>query len=102
MSRSVTPTDINIGIDFGVAQRLFDGRPLWTIPSKRLDEERFLSAGMLAGVFVTVVWTRRQSTIRIISVRRSRHAEKRHYRARYTTEEIEEMLRGGEDKTDWD
>jgi len=71
------------GIDFGVTQRLFDGRPLWTIPSKRLDEERFLSAGMLAGVFVTVVWTRRQSTIRIISVRRSRHAEKRHYRALY-------------------
>lgn len=72
------------GIDFGVTQRLFDGRPLWTIPSKRLDEERYLSAGILAGICLTVVWTRRQSTIRIISARRSGHAERRHYGALYS------------------
>ena len=64
------------------------------------DEERHLTTGIVDDRFVTVVWTRRNGAIRIISARRTRDAEKR-ATVRYTAEEIDEMLRRGESQTDW-
>lgn len=74
------------GLDLMDATRLFDGRPVYTYPSRRRGEERFVTVG-----FVTVepsvrkgfavVWTERAPAIRIISFRRARDAEERKYRA---------------------
>jgi len=68
-------------IDFSDAQLLFDGRPVVVLPGTNTDEERFLTVGLLDNRFMTVVWTRREANIRIISARRSRHAEKRIYQS---------------------
>ena len=69
------------GVDFVHIQLLFDGRPIRTIPSDYAPEERWLTVGLLDGLFYTVVWTPRGEAIRLISVRRSRHAEVRQYRS---------------------
>ncbi len=71
------------GIDFGVAIELFDGRPAWTARSSYAQEERFLTTGTIEGRLVTVVWTPRGETIRLISARRARDAEQRAYRSLY-------------------
>jgi uncharacterized DUF497 family protein len=44
-------------------------------------EERRITVGLIEDVFHTAIWTKRGDAIRIISVRRSRDAEKRQYRA---------------------
>jgi len=69
------------GLDFRDARFLFDGRPLYTYPSSRGDEARFVSVGFLEQRMVAVVWMERESARRIISMRRARHAEERAYRA---------------------
>jgi uncharacterized DUF497 family protein len=69
------------GLDFIDAEILFDGRPLYTVASPRLAEERWLSVGELNGRLVAVVWTWRSQTIRIITMRRARDEEKERYRA---------------------
>jgi uncharacterized DUF497 family protein len=72
------------GIDFlRVAARLFDGRPLLTVPTLRGDEERFLSIGPIEGKFFVVIWTWRDGAIRIVTARRARDAEEKRYRALY-------------------
>ncbi len=71
------------GIDFGVAIELFDGRPVWTARSSYAQEERFLTTGTIEHRLVTVVWTLRGETIRVISARRARDAEQRAYRSLY-------------------
>jgi uncharacterized DUF497 family protein len=72
------------GIDFlQVAYSFFDGRPLLTVPAPRGVEERFLSVGSMEGKFFTVIWMWRDGTIRIVTVRRARHAEEERYRALY-------------------
>jgi uncharacterized DUF497 family protein len=71
------------GIDFIDAQTLFDDRPLYTVPSPRGTEERWLSIGELDGRLVAVVWMRRGGAIRIITARRARNGEKARYRALY-------------------
>jgi uncharacterized DUF497 family protein len=70
-------------IDFVDVQLLLDGRPLLTRPSANPSEARFLSTGIIDGRFDTVVWTRRDGAIRVISARRTRDADKRAYRALY-------------------
>ncbi len=67
-------------VDFLEAQLLLDGRPAITVPSKRGDEQRYLTTGDLTGRFVTVVWTRRLTAIRLISARSARDGERREYR----------------------
>jgi uncharacterized DUF497 family protein len=69
------------GIDFVDAQGLIDGRPIVTTHSAYTDEERYITTGIIEGRFMTVIWTRRNNQIRIISARRSRDAEERAYRA---------------------
>ena len=69
------------GIDFLlVADTLFDGRPLLTVPTRRDEEERFLSIGAIEAKFFAVIWTWREGTIRIITARRARDGEEKRYR----------------------
>ncbi len=72
------------GIDFAIAVSLFDGRSLLTFPGAFRDELRYMSVGMLNGKFITAVWTQRDEAIRLISVRASRHGEKRDYHAHHS------------------
>ncbi len=69
------------GIDFRIARRLFDGRPVVTLRSPYPDEERYLTTGISEDVIITVIWTRRDTAIRIISARRARNGEQRAYRS---------------------
>ncbi|MGH2618342.1 MAG: BrnT family toxin [Thermomicrobiales bacterium] len=62
-------------------RRLFDGRPVVTKRSPFANEERYLTTGIVSDRFVTVVWTRRDDAIRLISARRARDGEVRAYRA---------------------
>ena len=68
-------------IDFLRMRQLFDGRPMYTALSRRGEEERYVSTGIIDGRFYTVVWVWRGTTIRLISARRSRDGEQRAYRA---------------------
>ena len=68
------------GLDF-IDGQLFDGRPLYTAPSRRGAEMRWLSIGELNGRLCAVVWTGRNDAIRIITMRRARHGEEARYRA---------------------
>jgi uncharacterized DUF497 family protein len=68
------------GLDFIDGQLLFDGRPLYTAPSRRGAEMRWLSIGELNGRLCAVVWTVRNDAIRIITMRRARHGEEARYR----------------------
>lgn len=69
------------GIDFPLAERLFDGRPVITAPSVQVDEERFITTGEVNGRFVTSIWTWRGDVVRIISIRRARDEEEKRHRA---------------------
>ena len=68
------------GLDLMNGAELFDGRPVITYPSRRADEARFVTVGLLVDQFVAVVWTEREGAVRLISLRRARNAEKRAYR----------------------
>ncbi len=63
------------GIDFHTAQGLWNDSNLVEIPAKTSDEPRSLVIAMLDGKHWSGVITYRGSTIRIISVRRSRKSE---------------------------
>ena len=69
------------GLDLIDATPLFDGRPVFTYPSPRHGEERFVTVGQLTNRFFAVVWTERVDAVRLISFRRARDAEERKYRA---------------------
>jgi uncharacterized DUF497 family protein len=69
------------GLDFRLARRLFDGRPIVTTRSSYREEDRFLTTGAIDDLFVTAVWTRRGEAIRLISLRRARDAERRAHRS---------------------
>jgi uncharacterized protein len=71
------------GLELPDAEELFDGRPVFTSASQRGDELRFVTIGLVAGLFVTAVWTERADVVRLISLRRARDGEKRAYRARH-------------------
>jgi len=63
------------GINFYVAQDLWNDTELIEIPVNTSDEPRYLVIGLLNGKHWTGVITYRKSNIRIISVRRSRKSE---------------------------
>ncbi|MBC7952692.1 MAG: BrnT family toxin [Rhodospirillaceae bacterium] len=67
------------GIDFEDAIAIFEG-PLLVRPSHRGDEERFVAVGSAEGVEIAVVYTQRDSAIRLISARRARRNEREAYR----------------------
>ena len=68
------------GFDF------LDARTLLNQPYllKRLpyaDEPRWMAVGVLQDVEVTLIYTQREDRIRVISMRRARHEERKAYRA---------------------
>jgi uncharacterized DUF497 family protein len=63
------------GIDFDVAQNLWNDPDLLEIPAKTTDESRYLVIGKIDGKHWSAVITYRNRTIRLISVRRSRPEE---------------------------
>ena len=63
------------GIDFDVAQQLWNDPDLLEIPAKVVDEPRYLVIGKIDKKHWSAVITYRDKTIRLISVRRSRHEE---------------------------
>jgi uncharacterized DUF497 family protein len=71
------------GLDLAAGAWLFDGRPVYSYPSPRQDEARYVTVGYLQDTAVAVIWTNREDAIRLISMRRARDVEKRHYHALY-------------------
>ena len=69
------------GIDFLRMRQLFDGRLVLTYSLVRGDEERWVNVGQIDDKIFAVVWTVRETRIRIISARRARDGEERRYRA---------------------
>ena len=63
------------GIDFIVAQELWLDPDLVQVQAKSEDEPRYLVIGRIENKHWSAVTTHRSSTIRIISVRRSRKKE---------------------------
>ncbi|MBU2515237.1 BrnT family toxin [bacterium] len=63
------------GIDFIEAQQLWNDPDLIEIPSRSLDEERFMIIGKILEKAWSAIVTYRNNYIRIISVRRSREKE---------------------------
>ena len=68
------------GIDFNSARNLFDGRKALHLLLNRTGEVRLESIGDVDELIVAVVWTIRDSKIRLISVRRASDEERRQYR----------------------
>jgi uncharacterized DUF497 family protein len=69
------------GLDFRDCRHLFDGRPIYTYPSPREGEQRFVSVGIIEHRFIAVIWMERDNGRRIISMRRARDGEETKYRA---------------------
>ena len=67
------------GVDFNVAQLLWNDPDLIEIPVNTHDEPRYIVIAMLNGKQWTGVITYRGQNIRIISVRRSRKGEVKVY-----------------------
>jgi len=63
------------GIDFVLAQALWDDPDLIEVQAKSEDGPRFLVIGSIENKHWSAVITYRSNTIRIISVRRSRRSE---------------------------
>ena len=63
------------GIDFIEAQALWNDPDRIEIPTKTIDEERFLIIGKILDKYWSTIITYRNEKIRIISVRRSRKEE---------------------------
>ena len=63
------------GIDFVVAQQLWDDPDLLEIPAKTVDKPRVLIIGMISGKHWSGAITYRDGNIRIISVRQFRQEE---------------------------
>ncbi|WP_063993866.1 BrnT family toxin [Bradyrhizobium sp.] len=70
---------IKHGISFDDASQVFYERVVIK-RSNRKDEERWIAIGKLDDRLLTVIFTRRDKAIRIISARRPRPDEKRAYR----------------------
>lgn len=67
------------GIDFDEAQCLWQDEYLLEVPLNFPDELRHLCIGKISGKHWSAVITYRDDIIRIISVRRSRKEEIKHY-----------------------
>ena len=67
------------GIDFIESQKLWDDPERIEIPTKQLDEPRYVLIAMINNKHWSAVFTYRNNKIRLISVRRSRKNEKEIY-----------------------
>lgn len=68
------------GLDFGDAGKIFAGLTR-TLPDTRKDygEDRYITMGHIGTVCVVLVWTPRDGTRRIISMRRADEKEERNW-----------------------
>ena len=66
-------------MDFTMAMKLWDDPNRLEIPARWVKESRFLLIAVLDEEFWTTVFMKRNSKIRIISVRKSRRYEKEIY-----------------------
>ncbi len=66
------------GLDMARAEEVFDG-PTLTVQSDRGEELRYFTLGWLEGRMVVIVWTPRDDTRRIISMRIANEAERGRY-----------------------
>lgn len=71
------------GIDFATAALVFndENRLEWYDKAHSLDEDRYVTIGLINGVayLVTVVYTERHDRIRLISARKATKLERRKY-----------------------
>jgi uncharacterized DUF497 family protein len=67
------------GIDFQKIQEIWNNKVI-ALPSFNSSEDRWLAIGRLDSRFWTVIITLRNEKIRIISARRSRKNEIKHYK----------------------
>ena len=63
------------GLDFEDAMALWNDPNLIEIPAKNTDEPRFLVIGKIGSKHWSAITTYRKTSVRIISVRRSREKE---------------------------
>lgn len=63
------------GIDFIEAQKFWDDPDIIEIPARTEDEPRYMVIGVINKTYWSGIITYRNSTIRIISIRRSRDEE---------------------------
>lgn len=77
--RKRTTTLRERGLDFLEAAIVFDGRTKTAVDDRRsYGETRFLTYGWLRDEAVAIVWTERERTCRIISMRRMHEWEIKH------------------------
>lgn len=70
------------GLDFVDVWQVFEGEHITGKVKQGLHgEERFLATGLIHGIFVTVIYTVRNSVTRIISLRKARQNEQRQHQA---------------------
>lgn len=69
------------GIDFEDAKRVFDDQQNKIIADKRKDygEKRWKIIGKIYGTLISVIYTVRGFSIRIISARKASHKERKEY-----------------------
>jgi uncharacterized protein len=74
------------GIDFETAKLIFEGTFIEREDRRRgYGEQRIVAYGEASGIVLCVVYTRREDTLRIISVRRARRDERKDYYAATST-----------------
>ena len=71
------------GFDFADAYLVFEGDHLILPTHPGTDGARFLAIGRIGPDYVTLVYTEREDAIRVISMRRTRHGERRKHQALY-------------------
>ena len=67
------------GMDFVEAQLLWADPALLVAPARNVDEPRFLAIGKIGARHWSAIYTMRDGAVRIISVRRARREEIKHY-----------------------
>ncbi len=70
------------GVDFVIAQELWNDPNLLEVPAKTTDEVRFLLIGLIERRHWSAVVTYRDDKVRLISVRRSRPVEIKLYESK--------------------
>lgn len=70
-------------LDFLDADLFFNGRPACHQPTPRGGEERWKTTVIIEGVYLTLVWCRRDEKIRVITMRRAHETEIKAYRQLY-------------------
>jgi uncharacterized protein len=70
------------GIDFEDAKQVFNDPAAFTrLSPRRVSERRYVTVGLMKGVLVAVIFTRRGDALRVISARAARRSERRMYGA---------------------